>query len=172
MEFSVILNWILGGGLLAAVVGVTTLKATVLKSNAEAERAKADAEKAKAEAESLRIDNAEHATRILMDNIVKPLKDEFNETKKELAETKKELARNTREMARFRKAVESANSCRYSADCPVLVKLRDIQKGEPGHVCVRDPDKPGQHAARVEGIKGRADSEVGGEPANPHGQSP
>ena len=44
----------------------------------------------------MRIDNAEHATRILMENIVKPLKDEF-------CETKKELARNTREMARLEK---------------------------------------------------------------------
>jgi hypothetical protein len=29
MEFSEMLNWILGGGLLAAVVGLLTLKATV-----------------------------------------------------------------------------------------------------------------------------------------------
>ena len=48
MEFSVILNWILGGGLLAAVIGITTLKATVLKAKSEAERAKADADKPKA----------------------------------------------------------------------------------------------------------------------------
>lgn len=59
MEFSVILNWILGGGLLAAVIGITTLKATVLKAKSEAERAKADADKAKAEAETVRIDNAD-----------------------------------------------------------------------------------------------------------------
>lgn len=172
MEFSVVLNWILGGGLLAAVVGVTTLKATVAKSNAEAERAKADADKAKAEAESVRIDNAEHATRILMENIVKPLKDEFNETKKELGDTKKELARNTREMARFRKAVESANSCKYSADCPVLVKLRDIPKGEPGHVCVRDMSMRGQPDSQSGCIQGRACSDVGCVAVDTYGQPP
>ena len=77
MEFSEILNLILGGGLLAAVIGVVTLKATVRKANAEAERAKAEAEKAKAEAETVRIDNAEHATRILIENIVEPLKKEL-----------------------------------------------------------------------------------------------
>ena len=63
MEFSEMLNWILGGGLLAAVVGLLTLTATVRKANAEAE-------KAKAEAETVRIGNTEQATRILIENIV------------------------------------------------------------------------------------------------------
>ena len=82
MELSEFLNIALGGGLLATIIGLLTLKSTVRKAGSEAEMAKA-------EAEAVRIDNAEHATRILMENIVKPLKDEFNETKKE-------LARNTR----------------------------------------------------------------------------
>ena len=70
---------------------------------------------------SVRFDNADHATRILMENIVKPLKDEFNETKRE-------LARNTREMARLRKAIDRANSCKYHDDCPVLGGLREQPK--------------------------------------------
>ena len=37
MTFSEILNILLGGGLLALVVGVITLKATVRKANADAE---------------------------------------------------------------------------------------------------------------------------------------
>ena len=74
MEFSEILNYILGGGLLAAVVGIVTLKATLRKANA-------DAEKAIAEAETVRIDNAEHATRILIENIVEPLRKELHETR-------------------------------------------------------------------------------------------
>lgn len=172
MEFSVILNWILGGGLLAAVIGVTTLKSTLLKANAEAERAKADAEKAKAEAESVRFDNAEHATRILMENIVRPLKDEFNETKRELGDTKKELARNTREMARFRKAVESANGCKFRVDCPVLSRLRDIPKGEPGHGIVRIPGIRGQPVARAEGHKGGTHTDVGSDTDDTDGQPP
>lgn len=172
MEFSVILNWILGGGLLAAVIGVTTLKSTLLKANAEAEHAKADAEKAKAEAESVRIDNAEHATRILMENIVKPLKDEFNETKKELGDTKKELARNTREMARFRKAVESANSCKFSDDCPVLIKLRDLPKGGAGGDQDHSPVVRGQPCAVGEGDKDGGGADVGGDLAHTGGQPP
>ena len=84
MDFSVILNYVLGGGLLAAMVGIVTLKATIRKAEAEAD-------KAKAEAETVRIDNAEHATRILMENIVQPLKKELNETRELLQETRQEL---------------------------------------------------------------------------------
>ena len=126
MEFSEILNYILGGGLLAAVVGIVTLKATLRKANA-------DAEKAIAEAETVRIDNAEHATRILIENIVEPLKKELHETREELRETKKEFGATKREMARLRKAIADANSCKHSDDCPVLYRLRDLTKGElPG----------------------------------------
>ena len=150
MELSEILNFVLGGTLLATVIGIVTLRATVRKANAEAE-------KAKAEAESVRIDNTEHATRILMENIVKPLKDEFNETKKE-------LARNTREMARLRKAIDGANSCDYRSACPVLNRLREHPKngtenGQDGN----ETEPSGQHAERSPpGADGNG-AEVGGE---------
>lgn len=116
MEFSEILNYILGGGLLAAVVGIVTLNATLRKANADAERAIA-------EAETVRINNAEHATRILIENIVEPLRIELNATRKEFDSTK-------REMARLRKAIDTANRCKHSDGCPVLFKLRSLPKGE------------------------------------------
>lgn len=109
MELSVILNWIFGGGLLAALTALITLGPTVRK-------ARADAEKAKADAETVRIDNTEQATRILIDNIVEPLKKELSATRKE--------------MARLRKALDGANDCRYRADCPVLHELREFPKTE------------------------------------------
>lgn len=121
MSFSEILNILLGGGLVALVLAVATMKATVRKANA-------DAEKARAEAEAVRITNTENATRILMENIVKPLKDELKATRTDLQSTKKEMASTKREMARLRKAVEAAVGCRYSDYCPVLFKLRDNQK--------------------------------------------
>ena len=124
MTFSEILNILLGGGLIALVVSVITLKATVRKANAEAERAKAEAEKAKAEAESVRITNTENATRILVENIVKPLKEELNATREDLQATKREMASTKREMARLRKAVEAATSCPHFDNCPVVRKLR------------------------------------------------
>lgn len=118
METSEIMNIILGGGLVSAVVAITTLRST-------ARKAKAEAAKAEADAETVRIDNADHATRILMENIVKPLKEEMNETKKE-------LSRNTREMARLRKALNAANSCDYSDNCPVLSSLRKYPEDSDG----------------------------------------
>ena len=121
MSFSEILNILLGGGLVALVVGVATMKATVRKANA-------DAEKARADAETVRITNTENATRILVENIVKPLKDELNATRTDLQSTKKEMASTKREMARLRKAVEAASGCRHADYCPVLFKLRDNQK--------------------------------------------
>lgn len=135
MELSEILNYILGGGVLALLIGVLTLKATVREANAKAERAKA-------EAESVRIDNAEHATRILIENIVEPLKKELNETRKDLQATK-------REMARLRKAVNDANSCRHHDDCPVLDGLRrsETSANNPEQHHPDDSDK-GESRAR------------------------
>ena len=143
MEFSEILNYILGGGLLAAVVGIVTLKATLRKANA-------DAEKAIAEAETVRIDNAEHATRILIENIVEPLRKELHETREELRETKKEFCATKREMARLRKAIGDANSCKHSDDCPVLYRLRDLPKGELPERIERGAGIRGQPTIRSE----------------------
>ena len=77
MELSGIDNLVLGGGLVATIAAIITLKSTVRK-------AKAEAEKATAEAETVRIDNTEKATRVLIENIVNPLKEELNETRKVL----------------------------------------------------------------------------------------
>lgn len=150
MELSEILNIALGGGLLATVIGLVTLRATVRKANSEAEKAKADAE-------AVRIDNAEHATRILVDNIVEPLKDELNATRKDLLATK-------REMARLRKAIDTANSCKHHDDCPVLRGVREHQKDDGGN----GPDGSGAEDGRQPeersppGTDGNG-AEVGGE---------
>ena len=141
MEFSEILNYILGGGLLAAVVGIVTLKATLRKANA-------DAEKAIAEAETVRIDNADRATRILIENIVEPLRKELHETREELRETKKEFGSTKREMARLRKAIADANSCKHSDDCPVLYRLRDLTKNELPTCIEHGPGIRGQPTIR------------------------
>ncbi len=113
MELHELLNWVLGGGLVATLVALLTLKPTVMKARSEAVRARAEAERAMAAAETVRITNTEQATRILIDNIVEPLKKEFNATR--------------REMARLRKALNQANACEHSDNCPVLHKLRELQ---------------------------------------------
>lgn len=128
MQFSEILNLVLGGGVMGLLIAVVTLRATVRKANAEAE-------KAKAEAETVRIDNAEHATRVLIDDILKPLREELGSVRKELAQTKEELnatrkefGSTKREMARLRKAIDAANRCSHNDECPVLYKLRELPK--------------------------------------------
>lgn len=128
MQFSEILNLVLGGGVMGLLVAVVTLRATVRKANAEAE-------KAKAEAETVRIDNAEHATRVLIDDILKPLREELGSVRRELAQTKEELnatrkefGSTKREMARLRKAIDAANRCGHNDECPVLNRLRELPK--------------------------------------------
>ena len=129
MQTSEILNFVLGGGLLALIRALLKLRSTVLK-------AKAEAEKAKAEAETVRLDNAEHATRILIEDILAPLREELasvrgelTTTKDELSATRKDLGSTKREMARLRKAIDTANRCEHHDECPVLIGLRDLPKG-------------------------------------------
>ena len=173
MNFSEILNLILGGGTLALVVGVITLKAAVRKANAEAAQAQAEAKKAEAEAESVRITNTENATRILVQNIVKPLQEELNATRDDLQATKREMASTKREMQRLRKAVESASNCPYNDGCPVMLKLRDNQKDSDG----ADSDGAGQNGLRHGSVRNKNDPKGGGAveqggDRNPRGQPP
>ena len=171
MEFSEILNYILGGGVLALLIGVLTLKATVREANAKAEQAKAEAERAKAEAESVRIDNAEHATRILIENIVEPLKKELHETREELRETKKEFGATKREMARLRKAFGDANSCKHSDDCPVLFGMRDLPKDRGHETNGFSTDHRGQYHVRNQTEKDGNSTDVIGDTEDSDGQS-
>lgn len=144
MDFSAVMNLVLGGGLAATIIAIITLKSKVRE-------ARAKAEKAAAEAETVRIDNTEHATRILIENIVEPLKEELNENRKALQATR-------REMARLRKAIDGANDCQHRADCPVLYELRELPKPDA------DPDDGGnrvKHRQRGKRTSGAGD---GGSP--------
>lgn len=166
MTFSEILNILLGGGFLAMVVGVITLKATVRKANA-------DAEKARADAETVHITNTENATRILVENIVKPLKDELNATREELQATKREMASTKREMARLRKAVEAASACSHSNGCPVLYKLRvNPESSDPTGTDGADSREArhGEHSSKADSE--RAGSDESGADNNIRGQPP
>ena len=169
MELSEILNVVLGGSLVGALISIVTIRSALKKARAEAE-------KALAEADTVKITNTEQATRILIQNIVEPLKVELNETRKDLNATK-------REMARLRKAIDDANSCRYSSECPVLDRMRSTSKerdcGKPGAGIGNHPHRqrgsprPGQRK-RVRGSEDRASdgTEVGGESDDSDGQPP
>ena len=159
MDFSAVMNLVLGGGLVATIIAIITLKSTVRE-------ARAKAEKATAEAETVRIDNTEPATRILIENIVEPLKEELNENRKALQATR-------REMARLRKAIDTANSCRHHDDCPVLYGMREYSKEQDGGEPEQQPVvKRRQRVKREAGVVDGGDSEIGGEPDDPSGQPP
>ena len=158
MEFSVILNWILGGGLITAIISIITLKATVREANAKAE-------KAMAEAQALRIDNVEHATRILMDNIVKPLTEQLNATIKSLQSVQ-------REVARLRKSLSVANSCKHADNCPVLFKLRDLSKDAGYETGDLFSEHRGQYCIRSDTENGGKNSNVGSEDGDSDGKPP
>lgn len=129
-----LINLILGGSLIATLTGLVTLRHTARKAQGEAKSALASASKTEAEAESVRLDNAEHATTILINNIVEPLRIELNDTRRDLQQTK-------REMARFRRAIEKATACHYADDCPVIRGLHDKQD------FIRTTDQPDRDSA-------------------------
>lgn len=169
MELSEILNVVLGGSLFGAIVSIVTIRSALKK-------ARADAEKALAESDTVKITNTEQATRILIENIVDPLKNELNETRKEVSSLK-------REVARFRKAVDSANSCRYSDECPVLERMRDTPKERDHSKCGTGigSQSHGQRASPVKGQRkrdggnkdgGSESAEVGSEADDIDGQPP
>lgn len=91
-------NFILSGGIIA----LATVRSAKRKANAEAVGAE--------------LDNVQHASEILVNNIVTPLKKELNGVR--------------RELAKFRKAVEKVNACPYSADCPVVHELHNDEGAE------------------------------------------
>ena len=167
MQFSEILNLVLGGGFVALLIAVVTLRATVRKANAEAE-------KAKAEAETVRIDNAEHATRVLITNIVKPLEEELEkvrtkltavtnkleDTQYALRNNEKAMGSMQREMARLRKAIDAANRCEHHDECPVLYKLRELPKRSKGDDGAVGEDRPPPTLARAD--VGESDGDAGG----------
>ena len=124
MDFNELLNLVLGGGLATALTALITIRPTVRKANAPAE--------------PVRIDNVDKAPRILIENIVEPLKEELNATRKD-------LQANKREMARLRKAIDTANSCRHHDDCPVLGGLRKQQEEHDGG---EDTDGSGKRRQR------------------------
>lgn len=131
-----LITLLLGGGAIGTLVAVVTLRSTAAKARAEARRAEA-------EAEGVAVNNAEQATRVLVENIVEPLREELNETRRYLQAAK-------REMARLRKAIDTASLCAHRDGCPVLMGLRradDADADRADALGGLDPDADGGHGA-------------------------
>ncbi|MCQ2250018.1 MAG: hypothetical protein MJZ66_02795 [Bacteroidales bacterium] len=119
---SIVLNFILGGGLLALVT------------------IKAKKDQATAETDKVEMDNFRTGTRLLMESIVQPLREDLAATRGELAESRKELAESKAERARLnqtvsqltnevkqlRAAIEKINDCAHAGQCPVREELKKI----------------------------------------------
>ncbi len=148
-----VIEWILGSSLIATLIGLATLKAAVVKANAEAKEAKAQAARAEAEAEGIKITNADNATRILVNNIEKPLREELHDTREKLSETEqvivsmqKELSSTKRLLSRLTSAIELISGCPHADGCPVSAWLYSIKTdGNAGYIddivrALRQPD--------------------------------
>jgi len=119
---SIVLNFILGGGLLAVVT------------------IKAKKDQATAETDKVEMDNFRTGTKLLMESIVQPLREELATTKADLLDTRKDLAESkaerahlaqtvsqlTSEVKQLRTAIEKINDCAHAAQCPVREELKKI----------------------------------------------
>ena len=146
------------GGIVGLAIGFATLRARIRQANADAESAKAQAQKARAEAETIKITNTESATRILVDNLLKPIIKELDETRNEVK--------------KLREALERANNCRYHADCPVLHGMHQLAVAVKGDGRGSGIDRAGgidRHHAQAGDVG--ADTGGGGIPP-PRGREP
>ena len=109
-----ILNFVLSGGLIAAIVAIATLRSHVKEAEAKAEQALAEAKKMQAEAKSTELDNDKTLVDTFNEYIVAPLKNEVNGLRKDVR--------------KFTRAVEKINDCPYSSRCPVRSRLRNEQE--------------------------------------------
>lgn len=107
---SLLINVVLGGGLIVTLV---TIKSTKKKADTESKQAEMELGKM----------YVEEFTK----NIVLPLKEEFNEKVKQL---NKDIDALTKELARFRKAINKTKDCPGVANCPALNELQKSSKDD------------------------------------------
>ena len=113
---SLILNFVFGGGLVAAIIAIATLTSRVKEAQAKADQALAEAKKMQAEAKSKELENDKTLVDTFNEYIVAPLKKEVNGLRKDAR--------------KFTCAVEKINDCPHAANCPVR---RELQNGQEYH---------------------------------------
>lgn len=105
---SLVLNVVLS---VTFIVTVATLRSTVHK-------AKAEADKAWTEVERMKNDNDKSVMGTFREYIVEPLQTEIKGLR--------------RDVKNLRKAINTANSCVHADDCPVLGELQKQHDGDTG----------------------------------------
>lgn len=115
-------------GILTVAIGAGGFKMYIdrRKYIQEVEKLKTEVRAAQVNTRGSELDNVQKAMQILMDEIVEPLKQEINAIRKELG--------------KLRRAVEKANGCRFSVNCPVRDELQQPEKVGTSHL-PRQPSK-------------------------------
>lgn len=108
---SLILNFLLGGGLIAAITTIATLRSSVKEAEAKAEQALAEAKRMHAEATGRELVNEEKTLQIFKQYIYEPIQ--------------KEAVNLRRSVNRLNRAIEKIPSCPHAVACPVA---DDLQK--------------------------------------------
>lgn len=110
---SLILNFLLGGGLIAAITAIATLRSSVKEAEAKAEQALAEAKRMRAEATGTELVNEEKTLQIFKQYIYEPIQ--------------KEAINLRRSVNRLNRAIEKISDCPTAATCPVRRELQDAK---------------------------------------------
>lgn len=108
---SIILNFVLGGGLIAAITAIATLRSSVKEAEAKAEQALAEAKRMRAEAHGTELINEEKTLQIFKQYIYEPIQ--------------KEAINLRRSVNRLNRAIDKIAECPTAATCPVRIKLQE-----------------------------------------------
>lgn len=108
---SLILNFVLSGGLIAAVTAIATLRSSVREAEAKAEQALAEAKRMHAEATGTELVNEEKTLQIFKQYIYEPIQ--------------KEAVSLRRSVNRLNRAIDKIAECPTAATCPVRLKLQE-----------------------------------------------
>lgn len=110
---SLVLNFILGGGLIAAVTAIATLRSSVKEAEAKAEQALAEAKRMHAEAKGTELVNEEKTLQIFKQYVYEPIQ--------------KEATALRRSVNRLNRAIDKITECPTAATCPVRRSLQDTK---------------------------------------------
>jgi hypothetical protein len=133
---SLVLNCILGGGLIVTVV---TLKSARRKAGAEARE--------------LELRNVESSINLVIEKVVPPLE-------KRIEDLEAQLKKNSDEYDFLLQVIRKAFTCRYRDRCPVLHELQDDKRSCSNDVCGRFgacagdcPYEPAEHPVKRGTVK-------------------
>ena len=108
---SLILNFLLGGGLIAAITAIAKLRSSVREAEAKAEQALAEAKRMHAEATGTELVNEEKTLQIFKQYIYEPIQ--------------KEAISLRRSVNRLNRAIDKIADCPTAATCPVRRELQE-----------------------------------------------